>query len=224
MASTITHDPIILLPVEVTTRILGLLDATDLCNASLVSRSWKYVCDEECLWMNLCQSVWVDKRGMSLTIQPRADFSGDCAHRLTLPELKLILSLRKQETNGSEDKIKLVELVQKTTPCLTKAVADFHSKWKACYAFAQADYSRKDITIEDICGEWVLEVGKTQKCDLIDVSFNRDYTYYSENTGILKWNFYGKLLQIEDFPPLRPSRTTNWGWKLSCPYFNFYTK
>ncbi|ORX89285.1 hypothetical protein K493DRAFT_69924 [Basidiobolus meristosporus CBS 931.73] len=216
-------DPITAFPIEIVTRIFSWLDAADICQASLVSRSWRLICNQESIWQELCQRSWSNKKGVAPTLQPRADYSGDCAYRLTADELLTILELRKQEFR-SESTAELVEIVQRTTPSLTKAVANFRSKWKANYAFAQTDSRRCDISIEEVCGEWVLEVGRIQKCDPIDVSFNEDYTYYSENTGQLKWDFCGKYVRIEDFPPLKPSRTSDWGWKLSCPYFDLYSK
>ncbi|KAF9821571.1 hypothetical protein IEO21_00417 [Rhodonia placenta] len=48
-------DPFVVLPREVSLKILGYLDATSLCRAAQVSRQWKSLADDDILWRGICE-------------------------------------------------------------------------------------------------------------------------------------------------------------------------
>lgn len=48
-------DPFIVLPREVSLRILAYLDATSLCRAAQVSKHWRSLADDDVLWREICQ-------------------------------------------------------------------------------------------------------------------------------------------------------------------------
>lgn len=43
------------LPIELSFMILGYLDAKSLCNASMVSKTWKQLADDDVVWYHLCE-------------------------------------------------------------------------------------------------------------------------------------------------------------------------
>ncbi|ORX64671.1 hypothetical protein K493DRAFT_343321 [Basidiobolus meristosporus CBS 931.73] len=96
------------------------------------------------------------------------------------------------------------------------------STWKSCYALAKKESRRTSVTVNDVVGDWILQVGARQRCDPILAHFRSDFGFYSENTGTLKWEKVGNTIILPDLPPLQVSRTADWGWKLHCPYFTFH--
>ncbi|RDX45489.1 WD40 repeat-like protein [Lentinus brumalis] len=55
LSQLIRIDPFAVLPREVCLKILGYLDATSLCRAAQVSRSWKCLADDDILWRGICE-------------------------------------------------------------------------------------------------------------------------------------------------------------------------
>ncbi|KAL0947205.1 hypothetical protein HGRIS_013322 [Hohenbuehelia grisea] len=55
LSQLIRIDPFSVLPREVSLKILGHLDATSLCRAAQVSRTWKALADDNILWRGICE-------------------------------------------------------------------------------------------------------------------------------------------------------------------------
>ncbi|KAI0831795.1 WD40 repeat-like protein [Trametes gibbosa] len=55
LAHLIRIDPFVVLPREVSLKVLGYLDATSLCRAAQVSRQWKSLADDDVLWRGICE-------------------------------------------------------------------------------------------------------------------------------------------------------------------------
>ncbi|KAF5365778.1 hypothetical protein D9758_003159 [Tetrapyrgos nigripes] len=55
LASMIRIDPFVVLPREVSLKVLGYLDATSLCRASQVTKKWKSLADDDILWRGICE-------------------------------------------------------------------------------------------------------------------------------------------------------------------------
>ena len=55
LAYLIRIDPFVILPHEVSLKVLGHLDATSLCRAAQVSRLWKSLADDDILWRGICE-------------------------------------------------------------------------------------------------------------------------------------------------------------------------
>ena len=55
LSHLIRIDPFAILPREVCLKILGYLDATSLCRAAQVSRTWKSLADDDILWRGICE-------------------------------------------------------------------------------------------------------------------------------------------------------------------------
>ncbi|KAH9923993.1 WD40 repeat-like protein [Epithele typhae] len=55
LAHLIRIDPFVILPHEVSLKVLGHLDATSLCRAAQVSRLWKGLADDDILWRSICE-------------------------------------------------------------------------------------------------------------------------------------------------------------------------
>lgn len=55
LAHLIRLDPFSALPLEVSLKILGYLDAMSLCRAAQVSRLWKRLADDDALWRGICE-------------------------------------------------------------------------------------------------------------------------------------------------------------------------
>ena len=49
------------LPRELSFKILSYLDAISLCHAAQVSKSWKYMADDDVVWHKLCEQH-IDKK------------------------------------------------------------------------------------------------------------------------------------------------------------------
>lgn len=48
-------DPFAVLPREIFLKTMSYLDATSLCRAAQVSKSWRFLADDDMLWRNMCQ-------------------------------------------------------------------------------------------------------------------------------------------------------------------------
>ncbi|TFK72559.1 WD40 repeat-like protein [Pluteus cervinus] len=55
LAHIIRIDPVVVLPREVSMKILGYLDATSLCRAAQVAKRWKSLADDDILWRGICE-------------------------------------------------------------------------------------------------------------------------------------------------------------------------
>ncbi|PFH52350.1 hypothetical protein AMATHDRAFT_56818, partial [Amanita thiersii Skay4041] len=59
LTEQLTHliriDPFVVLPREISLRILSYLDATSLCRAAQVARRWKALADDDILWRGICE-------------------------------------------------------------------------------------------------------------------------------------------------------------------------
>ena len=55
LAYLIRIDPFVVLPREVSFKILGYLDATSLCRAAQVTRRWRCLADDNILWRGICE-------------------------------------------------------------------------------------------------------------------------------------------------------------------------
>ncbi|KAK9761647.1 hypothetical protein K7432_013306 [Basidiobolus ranarum] len=189
--------------------VFSYLPASDLFSCALVSQEWRALSNEESLWFALCKSSWKNKKSW-LRVLRQMDLPKDSIHRLSASGIDVAF-----ESN---------ELLFGLNYAQQVALTNIKSpKWMLRYTSAVQESQRKQITPKDMCGEWVLQVGIRQKCDPIQAQFHPDFTYYSENTGSLKWEIIDNTVRIQDFPPLCVTRTSDWGWKLSCPYFTFYS-
>ena len=55
LSHLIRIDPFVVLPGEISLKILTLLDATSLCRAAQVSRRWRTLADDDVLWRGICE-------------------------------------------------------------------------------------------------------------------------------------------------------------------------
>lgn len=55
LSHLIRIDPFVVLPREISLKILTLLDATSLCRAAQVSRHWRSLADDDILWRGICE-------------------------------------------------------------------------------------------------------------------------------------------------------------------------
>jgi F-box and WD-40 domain protein MET30 len=55
LAHLIRIDPFVILPREISLKILGHLDATSLCRAAQVTRKWRSLADDDVLWRGICE-------------------------------------------------------------------------------------------------------------------------------------------------------------------------
>ncbi|ORX92990.1 hypothetical protein K493DRAFT_302960 [Basidiobolus meristosporus CBS 931.73] len=113
-------------------------------------------------------------------------------------------------------------LVTKNALSAAKLPLNDHVSWKLWLQLSHKDSQRTCITVDEMCGDWILHIGINQKCDPIPTRFESDFSFSSENTGVLKWEMVGNAIKLPDFPPLQVARTADWGWRLYCPYFAFY--
>ncbi|ORX90141.1 hypothetical protein K493DRAFT_305176 [Basidiobolus meristosporus CBS 931.73] len=132
--------------------------------------------------------------------------------RISWKEKKLWI--KTTEVSGAE----ILHALQETSSSSPPA----KSTWKSCYTLAKKESRRSSVTVNDVVGDWILQVGARQRCDPILAHFRSDFGFYSENTGTLKWEKVGNTVILPDLPPLQVSRTADWGWKLHCPYFTFH--
>ncbi|KAJ3090586.1 hypothetical protein HK102_003292, partial [Quaeritorhiza haematococci] len=119
-------------------------------------------------------------------------------------------------------------------------------KWKASYMVAERDSKRTILTKDELCGnEWAIgfkagmgfimppelladgddeeegdEGGEKGKKKRRPRAWFRDnYTYESEFFDtILPWRFLVDSVQVQAYPPLRPSRKPDWGWQMENDY------
>ncbi|KAK9680571.1 F-box and WD repeat domain containing 8 [Basidiobolus ranarum] len=213
MHSTNCDLPLSLSP-ELLVIIFSYLPAPDLCSCALVSLEWRVLSNDESLWFALCKRSWENKKSWLRTLRQMSLPSDGVRH---LPAAEVSLALKSNEL------LLGLNHAQQTALMNTKSPINPQPKWKLRYTSALRESQRTQITTKDICGEWVLQVGIRQKCDPIHAQFCPDFSYCSENTGSLKWELVGNTVCIQDFPPLCVTRTSDWGWRLSCPYFTFYS-
>ncbi|KAF7295134.1 hypothetical protein MIND_01051900 [Mycena indigotica] len=55
LAHIIRIDPFVILPREVSLKVLGYLDATSLCRAAQVTKKWRHLADDDILWRGICE-------------------------------------------------------------------------------------------------------------------------------------------------------------------------
>lgn len=55
LSHLIRIDPFVVLPREISLKVLTLLDATSLCRAAQVSRHWRSLADDDILWRGICE-------------------------------------------------------------------------------------------------------------------------------------------------------------------------
>lgn len=144
------------------------------------------------------------------------------ANDLSVKELKLILAERRVNYQHLLEKQEFAELVIKTTP---KSTGPIHGRWKASYIAAELDSKRTTIEKHELCSKkWSFRFKQWPQDQAgLSAKFKEDYTYQSDLLdGDMRWRFYAGDVQVEQYPPLKPSRTRDWGWRLDNDFVVFF--
>ena len=209
-----------ILPNEILRSIFRYLSPEDLSRTALVCKKW-FNTPVESLWKFWCQYRWKSKKNMKLELFQHANYSL-VIKELSVKELKSILTRRNVKYQHLIEKSEFADLVLKTT---TKLAVPAHGKWKSSYINAELDSKRTAISKYELCSKkWNFRFKEwTREQPGMMARFNEDYTYTSDLMNAnMRWRFYAGDVQVEQYPPLSPSRTADWGWKLENEYVEFY--
>lgn len=108
LSHLIRIDPFSVLPREVSLRVLGYLDATSLCRAAQVTRTWKSLADDDILWRGICEQHIGQKClkcgwGLPVLDKKRAYVKSPPSNQLSLPSTSLSsLSKKRPSEEPSE--------------------------------------------------------------------------------------------------------------------------
>ncbi|KAJ3209559.1 hypothetical protein HDU67_006120 [Dinochytrium kinnereticum] len=224
-------DLISLLPDELSIKCMHYLTPRILSKSSMVSRRWRILSSDDSLWKPICQRRWATKKHIEHKLHPRVDYTS-LLDSLTVKDMKEILRARKVDMKGITEKAEMKQLVKSTTPAESPRQANMRwsGKWKASFIIAEKDAGRIDITKEELCSmKWMfrLEFADWPPNHVVKAQFNRDYSYESDmafqGDRKMSWRFYMKDVQVEQYPPLKVSRTKDWGFSLNNGYAEFHT-
>jgi len=203
MSANITIDPAIdfdiLLrsPVDVAVGMLEFLDARSVCRAALACRMWFRLANDSTLWQNLCIRHWADKQnGSSFVVKTEE-----------------LARLETADTNDhpptSDEKCPVLQLRPPV--------------WKQQYKFAEKDAKRTDITFDEVTTiKWRMSFATGM--DLYHFpEFRPDGQY--RRLGIrYRWTLVKRrgetMVQVNEFPPARATRTSDWGWRMETMHAN----
>jgi hypothetical protein len=200
-------------PFEVWCMIFVHLDLSDLFTVGLASKELHRVQNSSLVWRPRCHGLWKDKK-IPKQLFDRCNYS--CiASMLPIRTIRRILKSRRIHTFGLLEKHEFVTLLIDSSP---KEMPCFDwNAWKLSYFSSLWDSRRIRITTRELCErEWnfYFKDSPTDHHGLVSV-FYEDYTYESAMfPDRFQWRFSSQGIQIEDYPGISVSRTSDWGWKL----------
>ena len=209
-----------MLPLEILYLVFKYLDPKDLSTVGLVSKHFHQV-NVDSLWRQHCKLKWKNKLNFDFKLFYRANFQL-CANDLSIKELKSILQDRRINFAHLIEKKEFCQEVMNSNP--RNAVA-YSSKWKSSYIAAEKDAKRDRLEKHELCTKrWVFRFKQwPREQPGMLAKFNEDYTYKSHLIdGDMRWRFYAGDVQVEQYPPLRPTRCEDWGWRLDNEYVVFF--
>jgi len=181
-----------ILPTEIILEILSYLKPYELVVAANTSKKWTQLSDSDCLWIEQCHRNWKNKQMHAGALSALSLSSRTYCHPLCI----------NTTSNGN-------------------------MPWKTRFIIAEKDAIRTEITKEELCQHhWRF----TFKVGVFGNGMYQAYPVFTQNNelvmehhGVMKWQFVenNKYVQVEQYPPLKPSRTSDWGWKLENPYVIF---
>lgn len=211
------------LPSEMMLQIFRYFDHLHLTSIARVCRRWREFADDDSVWRPLSLKLWTGKQHTTMELAHRMQY-GSLANSLTMQEIRCILRKRNVQTKGLLEKSEWINSVKNTTPAKSY-VAVAETKWKASYIAKLMDSKKKTISKDELCAiVWSFQFIRpfqdnleplTVKFALLNSRFHPDYKY--ESTMFerrLNWRFYDGEIQIEQYPCLSISRTSDWGWLL----------
>lgn len=220
------------------TRVLPLLGAADVLCCARVCKRWLACveCDE--VWRALCAHKWRGKARMpfSFTGAPQTPFgkvrlAPDAVDALSIKELKTLLAVRGVPSQRFLEKAEFRRAFHESTPVEVQGLSRlFGNVWKASYAYALRDATRREITPEELTGQaWVFFM--KQNAYMCEFKFKPDGRIESNMRGGVdresRWKFVGyspRRVQVDEYPPLTVSRRPDdWGFRLENEYVLFYS-
>ncbi|TPX71324.1 hypothetical protein CcCBS67573_g06222 [Chytriomyces confervae] len=152
-------------PVELITRVLGLLDAKSVSLVSQTCRLLFSIATQDLLWKNLCKQRWADKKHAPLKLHPFVDYTHlltklDWQEKVDILERRFdnasqpsLLQPGPPSMDEDEDMV-LAERVLQSTLVGVADVALFEpklcGKWQASYIAAELDQHRTRITMNEL--------------------------------------------------------------------------
>lgn len=238
----------------VQTTIFKGFEVEELLTVAMVSTDWRRMSESSNLWQDACGRAWAGKQGMQPPprLFPWTRFSGAVARTLTGAEMRAILAARRVRTDTFLERQEYIDAFGSSGDgvasrarrpaagvCRSDQSTPDLPKWKASYFAAQADSTRRAITMEELVGSTWTFVFKhpemqawltAQKIEFVCANFNEDFSYKSDLDWIrghdegLSWYFSGPNgVRVGDYPELQPARTSDWGWTLENEYVLFST-
>ncbi|TPX35068.1 hypothetical protein SmJEL517_g02484 [Synchytrium microbalum] len=146
------------LPHEILLKVFSFLDVPSLRHASLGSKLWNELADDDLLWKALCAERWTFKWNAPLQPHPLVNYSNV---EFELQDSEISNILRRRGYTGETD----------TTSITHRALRDtlpdhaphqqprWKSKWKASYFIAERDSIRSGITERELIAiDWSFEL------------------------------------------------------------------
>ena len=216
---------------------LSKLSAPDLLSCGLVNKTFFRLCQDDMLWDQKCELLWVGKSGFEsyCTVFHQINLSDSAWRTLKIKELKSLLKRRGVNSQRYYlEKSEFIEAAKRTTDKGSKRLT---GKWFASFWYSKRFGTRQRPRADDITQcEWVMNFkesfnaryGRDTPMPEIRATFHPDFTYSSEpsfNHGQLTWKFFDeKSVQVGGYPPLVFRRYPNWTWTMENEYVIFYSQ
>jgi hypothetical protein len=96
---------------------------------------------------------------------------------------------------------------------------NLNKKWKLIFKESKEDAKRTKITLEELCNfEWMFRFYHSYH--IYFPKFYEDYTLLLDKR-IMRWKFSHEGIQVERYPELKISRTSDWGWEMKNAFVIF---
>jgi len=94
-----------------------------------------------------------------------------------------------------------------------------NKNWKTLYRLEEIDSFRTKITLLELCNiDWNFRFKYGLAKDWTKAEFKQDLSYRRGRNLFHYRILDDDSIQIEEYPSLAPSRTSDWGWQLQNPY------
>jgi hypothetical protein len=211
------------IPTEVWTHIFHHVTLKEIKTLSSVCKHFYTILDTNSIWKPIAFQLWKGKQ-MGLELFKNTNYS-QLIPQLSMKEIKRLLILRNQYIKDLIEKKEFVELLKKSDPIGMPILCC--NKWKASYICSIIDSRRTQITKAELCSKnWTFRFKQWGPDHPgIVARFKADYTYESEMfEQVLHWRFYCGNIQVEQYPEITCTRTSDWGWEMENPMVYYVEK
>jgi len=232
---------------DVQYQIIDYLDHRDLLVVSAVYSAWNNIINnnnDNSVWKKFSDGVWEGKYNRpssSSTLLDRIKVLSMADLKKQLQRVDTSRCLEKKEYQSMFLAHLLFNLRSVSPPsghytryrCFYPQWSMKLDEYKATYYHAHKDFRRIELFMSELCKiKWSFHF-KSHDFDEVDdteqswtTEFNEDYTMISQlHQQVMKWKFVdtpnGRHIRVEQYPPLKPSRTSDGSWRMENMFVFF---